>query len=590
MSSPPRIQRDHRGIIHYDEEGDAPDDIVLFPRDDSSGYMSPGLKTSYEDEEDRVSPVEFPMDEYSTTDMSPSRIKGSRTSVAETRTTAQMTNVTEKSEHPRHEDAWDFEMELMTKAKVFRSVLLRPIPVWNDMEEAVLLYAPQWKPSQRSKLIELWIKYMELKVVVEDYATNEEDLMLAPTHLVGRVWYAISQNVHLYQEVIFWIQDYHDKDLRLIYRPPLTLLSKPFELKDDETSSGPEDPKDDDTDIAQFQQGVHHRLERAQRLFICYFQQAMPESLKAVNNMSKRRNSDTVENNIVPENVSEAGDSDFGSDDKDDDDENDDDLEDNKSVYTEFSAVSENWVTRFQSWLSCWDDPFGGNASTAATAQNSQKTKANNVPLDEQLQDADNDLSFWPCAEVKTTKDTDVDNQIKRSNGIGQPNDLADDLPALNETDEGSSTLWVTFDTSKQDIAGEDDDLTFLTMDTALKNKGSPEKAAARRVKKSKFYSPPRRFRDAQQSSPQPEVLYPAGSTTKKSPPYAAQAPKTKNKLPFFTTRKAAPPKATPPKAEAPAKAASAKKKDKAKEKKEYDWKAFKTKFRIASMILKELE
>mmetsp|Transcript_21286 Transcript_21286/g.52450 ORF Transcript_21286/g.52450 Transcript_21286/m.52450 type:complete len:437 (+) Transcript_21286:225-1535(+) len=326
MSSPPRIQRDHRGIIHYGTEGDNPDDVVLFPRDDSSGYMSPGLKASSgagEEDQDRVSPVEFPMDEDgSSADMS-SRIKGSKASVAETKTTAQMTNVTEQSGHPRNEDAWDFEMELMTKAKVFRSVLGQPIPVWNDMEEAVVQYAPQWKPSQRSKLIELWIKFMELKVIVEDYATNEEDLLLAPTQLVARVWYSITQNSHLYQEITYWIQDYHNKDRRLIYRPPLTLYSGADESKAaEETSSGPSDPKDDDdSNIAQFQEGAHHRLERAQRLFICYFQQAMPESLKAVNNMSKRQSSGTlVENNIVAENASIAGDSDFGSEDDEDDD------------------------------------------------------------------------------------------------------------------------------------------------------------------------------------------------------------------------------------------------------------------------------
>ncbi|CAJ1929975.1 unnamed protein product [Cylindrotheca closterium] len=611
MSSPPRIQRDH---------GDMPDDMVLFPiGDDSSDYMSPELtrppvhhqQHQQEEEADRGSPVEFPADEsHADTSSRITKGKVAASSVAETKTTAQMTNLTERSEHPRTEDAWDFEMELMTKSRVFRSVLSQPIPVWNDMEEAVLQYAPQWKPAQRSKLIELWVKFMELKVIVEDYSGNEEDLLLAPTQLIGRVWYSITQNSHLYQEVLYWIQDYHDKDRCLIYRPPLTLSPSNFndshsqEEGDSSSGGGGGGPnsssdhaaKDDDTAIAHFQEGSHHRLERAQRLFICYFQQAMPESLKAVNNMSKRRSSETIqENNIVAENASDAGDSDFsGNDDDCDDHDHDDDMElDNKSVHTE---ASENWITKFQSWLSCWEDPFGSNASTSATAEPKKKARSQNELLREQ---EGNDASFWPCATTNNVKD-DVE-IIRRSNNIGQPNaGSADDpLPALNETDEQSSTLWVTFD-SKQDTTVEDDELTFLTMDTAL-DKGSPEK---RGKKKAKFYSPPRRFQAGHQQATITTPPTPQTPQSPKKPPpssYAAQysSPrKTKNKLPSVAAqqRKAPPtPSAAaaaagaatpPPKAATKAQA----KQQREQEKKEMNWKALKAKFRIASMILKEFE
>ena len=600
--SPPRIRRDYGSVAPNGLEDDMTDGMMLFPNDtDSGAFMSPGLRVrSQEYNERRSSPVDFPVGEDSQTDGSPSRITvaASKISAAETKTTAQMTNLTGKSSvHPRSTDAWDFEIELMTKAKVFTSVLLQPLPVWNDMEEAVLQYAPQWKPSQRSKLIELWIKFIELKVIVEDYSTDEDDLLLEPTQLIGRVWYSIAENPNLYQEVTFWIQDFHHKERRLIYRPPLTLI-RANDLQED-ASHGSYDAT---STSAQFQNEHHHKLERAQRLFICYFQQPMPESLQAVSNMSKRRsvNEQVLENNIVPENASDNDDS--ASDFEDDGEEepsdehtyDDDHLEvDSRGGHSVFSGTSEhNWLSRFQNWVSCWEDPFGGNISPVD--ERKQKTKSSRdrrKHASQELRQQTNDASFWAWTTDYTTRGRDDDEkEIRRSTNIekASESDLNVSVPDLNETDEGSSTLWVTFD--KQDDGHEDDEITFLTMDTALVQ-GSPDK----RSRKAQFYSPPRRTRAAAVSaatSPQsPKTLKaPSVRSSAKNPP-----PSYVNKSPPSNARKLTT-KATPPR-KSSADAKKKNKEDKEKEKKDGwgrmlpdDWSAIKTKFRIASMIIKELE
>jgi hypothetical protein len=200
--------------------------------------------------------------------------------------------------------------------ELFRSVLEQPLPEWNSMEDAIVRYAPQWTPSQRSKLISTFVHFLELKVILRDYAA---DPLLAPTTLIGRTWYAIALKKKLYSKIINWIQDFHRVSRHQIYRPPLT-------LHQDETI-------------------LNQRVERTQRLFVCYYQQAMPETLAEIDMAWRNRNA--FENKVVAENDSD--DSDFEDDDEDDDD---------STILSDVSRNSIPWMNAFASWLTCWDDPF----------------------------------------------------------------------------------------------------------------------------------------------------------------------------------------------------------------------------------------
>jgi hypothetical protein len=199
------------------------------------------------------------------------------------------------------------------------------------------------------------------------------------TGVVRGAWYAIVRKKKLYTAITNWIQDFHTVPHHQIYRLPLTLHQ-------------------DETILNQ-----RIQIERTQRLFVCYYQQAMPETLAEIDMAWRNRNA--FENTVVAENDSNG--SDFDDDDDDDDD-------DDSTIVSDVSRNSIPWVNAFASWLTCWDDPFPE-------------------------QDPWYQLPFL----------------VKKSNDSASTGQVTFD-------DEEEESMWVVFDDKKRE---EDDAVTFLTMD-----------------------------------------------------------------------------------------------------------------------------
>jgi hypothetical protein len=197
------------------------------------------------------------------------------------------------------------------------------------------------------------------------------------TGVVRGAWYAIVRKKKLYTAITNWIQDFHTVPHHQIYRLPLTLHQ-------------------DETILNQ-----RIQIERTQRLFVCYYQQAMPETLAEIDMAWRNRNA--FENTVVAENDSNG--SDFDDDDDDDDD---------STIVSDVSRNSIPWVNAFASWLTCWDDPFPE-------------------------QDPWYQLPFL----------------VKKSNDSASTGQVTFD-------DEEEESMWVVFDDKKRE---EDDAVTFLTMD-----------------------------------------------------------------------------------------------------------------------------
>ena len=136
---------------------------------------------------------------------------------------------------------------LQKKNSEFKSVLFRPFQEWMAIEEAVAERIPQLTCVERSKIIENVIRFLELKVIMEEY-TRDQNLVV-PTELVAYVWSALSKEKSVYRRTVTSIQDFHGRSRRKIHY----------------CYAGPQD----DLEYAK-------KLERTQSLFLCYHGESMP--------------------------------------------------------------------------------------------------------------------------------------------------------------------------------------------------------------------------------------------------------------------------------------------------------------------------
>lgn len=143
----------------------------------------------------------------------------------------------------------------------FQSVLTKPFSLWNEIEDLVAEFLPEWSPSQRSCLIKNLLRFLELKVVLEEYRTNK---LLAPTQLVACAWNVLVLETELYRDVTFAIQDYHGRPHRMIHHS----LSKKSQKNK-----------------------VEEQLCRTQRLFESYYRGHMPSDLKEIDAAALRNTS-----------------------------------------------------------------------------------------------------------------------------------------------------------------------------------------------------------------------------------------------------------------------------------------------------------
>jgi len=116
---------------------------------------------------------------------------------------------------------------------------------------------PQWNPTQRSFIIKNLIRFLEMRVIMDECSPTTS--LLEPTPLIGEAWRALIIETHLYPKVIRAIQSFHHRPKRMIHHSVRR-----------------------SADPAAYQK----RLERTQALFSCYYDSQMPESLVEVDSAS----------------------------------------------------------------------------------------------------------------------------------------------------------------------------------------------------------------------------------------------------------------------------------------------------------------
>mmetsp|Transcript_9574 Transcript_9574/g.20718 ORF Transcript_9574/g.20718 Transcript_9574/m.20718 type:complete len:286 (+) Transcript_9574:121-978(+) len=131
----------------------------------------------------------------------------------------------------------------------FKSVLAHPFRLWNEIEEIVSEFLVDFSSSQRSHIIKNVIRFLELKVVMEEYNTNG---LLSPTEAVAHVWHVLILETELYRDVVYAIQDFHGRPHQFIHHA----LFRKYNTKE-----------------------YYEQLDRTQRLFKSYYGTEMPAVL-----------------------------------------------------------------------------------------------------------------------------------------------------------------------------------------------------------------------------------------------------------------------------------------------------------------------
>jgi hypothetical protein len=134
----------------------------------------------------------------------------------------------------------------------FQSVLTQPFSHWNDIEDIIAEFMADWSPSERSCIIQNLIRFLELKVILEEYESKN---LLAPSQLVGHAWHVLILETELYRDVTIAIEEFHARPRRMIHHT-LPRRHEKVELEE--------------------------RLKRTQRLFKAYHGTEMPISLKEI--------------------------------------------------------------------------------------------------------------------------------------------------------------------------------------------------------------------------------------------------------------------------------------------------------------------
>lgn len=135
----------------------------------------------------------------------------------------------------------------------FLSVLDRPFKRWNEVENVLAAFVPEWNHTERGCLLQHLIHFLELKVVMEEERISGQ--LLAPTKLVNKAWQALVLESRLYKKVTCTIQSFHGRRRCQIHYSLMT-----------------------DMKGAMYESMVR----RTQSLFQCYYGRQMPVSLQDV--------------------------------------------------------------------------------------------------------------------------------------------------------------------------------------------------------------------------------------------------------------------------------------------------------------------
>ena len=133
----------------------------------------------------------------------------------------------------------------------FRSVLTRPFSLWNEIDDIVGAFLTYLDISHRNKAIKSLIRFLELKVIMEEYTTNG---LLSPTEAVAHVWQVLILETELYRKTLKAIQDFHARPHRYIHHALCRNCNT---------------------------NAYQERVERTQRLFKTYYRTKMPTAFRA---------------------------------------------------------------------------------------------------------------------------------------------------------------------------------------------------------------------------------------------------------------------------------------------------------------------
>jgi hypothetical protein len=157
----------------------------------------------------------------------------------------------------------------------FKSVLTQPLfSLWNEIEDIVTEFLNDWSHSQRSCVIKNLIRFLELKVIMDEYTSNG---LLSPTLVVAHVWHVLILETELYRDVIYAIQDFHARPHRMIHHA----LVRRYDTNE-----------------------YLEQQERTQRLFQTYYGSEMPTELKRERDSRRQQGKrETLEDTSLPTSV-----------------------------------------------------------------------------------------------------------------------------------------------------------------------------------------------------------------------------------------------------------------------------------------------
>ena len=132
----------------------------------------------------------------------------------------------------------------------FKSVLTKPFSLWNEIEDIIGEFFTYLSNRQKRNVAKNLIRFLELKIIMEDYSTSG---LLSPSEVVAHVWHVLILETELYRDVVYAIQDFHVRPHQFVHHA----LFRKYGGKE-----------------------YYERLERTQRLFKSYYGAEMPTALR----------------------------------------------------------------------------------------------------------------------------------------------------------------------------------------------------------------------------------------------------------------------------------------------------------------------
>ncbi len=127
----------------------------------------------------------------------------------------------------------------------FKSVLTQSFSIRNEVEDIVGEFLTHLNGAQKRRTTKDLIRFLELKVVMEEYSSNR---LLSPTETVAHAWQVLILETQLYKDLVHSIQDFHARPHQYIHHA----LYRKHNTEE-----------------------YHEKLERTQRLFKSYYGEEM---------------------------------------------------------------------------------------------------------------------------------------------------------------------------------------------------------------------------------------------------------------------------------------------------------------------------